>query len=319
MKNKTRLKRLARIASEIFDSRADDLSYISENKNLLSAHIRFIEKLNYYELSFQDDKTGAPIILKSFMKFKIYYNSIYIRWMHIVRSCYDKTYSFYPYFGGKGIKVGRKFLNAKNFCIWCLKNGLTSKPFTYTEYLFRKNKEKFFSPKNCIVLKEKDLHECKSVRDALMVLQLIKHYEAGHDSSVSYMSFYTRYFMYDTDIETAKSVKYVFRDPKTMGFSPVVFYRSVADQNCCSESTFLSRIHYSYLESNFKIRPYDMLKPEYSISEDIEKQGTFNYKKSWELKNKEGKDNSKEVKSGVYTSNVDDVYKVDESLNVYND
>lgn len=312
---------LAKRIEAIFDFSKSDLSYIVENKELLNAHIKFINMCDYvrsgystlerYAATFGPSKGRLP---KAFDKFSENYSGIYELWVHLLRSCGDPTYATYKFFGAKGVFVSKEFLDGKKFCIWCLKNGFTGKPFTYDKYLQRTNKlRKYFSSKNCYIISEKELHECKSVSTALKMLYLIKRYEQQHDPSVSYMAFYTRYFMWDFDVDDAANFKYEPKNyAKTFGFLPVRFYESVSNEESCSLSTFISRMHYSYLNGGFTIRPYDMLNPDYSVSAEANKQNKVSYKQMWRRQRKENQ--SAEPDSQM---NINDVYTVDSSNSPY--
>ena len=320
-------EKMAKKVATLFDPNAKDLSYITENKELLKAHITFINRcvhdragyraLEKYAATFGPSKGRVP---KAFEKFSTNYSGIYELWVHLIKSCGDPNYITYPFFGAKGIFVAKEFLDGKKFCIWCLKNGFTGSPFTYDKYLQRINKsKKYYSSKNCCIISEKELHECKSTSTALKMLWLVKRYEESHDPSVSFMAFYTRYFIWDFDADDAANFKY---EPKnyanTFGFLPVRFYEAVATEESCPMSVFISRMHYSYLNGGFIARPYDMLKPEYSVSVEANKQNKVSYKQMWERQRKEEKKNKQinNDNNDVYNSNgVESTY--DENNSVY--
>lgn len=313
----------------IFDVCQKDLTYIYNNPDLLIKHIWFIKRMAYstaydlakLEIPIYGNKTMHP---KVFMKFKEKYKSIYDLWEHIVRSCYDSTYSYYKYFGARNIKMSVSFLDSRKFCIWCLKNGFVKKPFLYYQYLVRKDKTKGYTAKNCYVITEKQRHECKTLPLALKSLELIKAYDEGHDPSVSFFTFITRYYAYDFNIEDSKNEPYTITyggkhtsDIGSIGFSKQRFYDCVADENCCSQNTFFSRLHFGGLTPNFIIRPYDMLKPDYAINEEHAKQGILSYKQLWDREHPDMRCPSNQRKYGNGNNSVNDCYTNDES-DVYN-
>ena len=315
----------ARRVAKIFDQSTDDLTYVKENPALMKAHIAHINKCEYNGNSFLaplmvESEEGDMVNPKSFSGFLKYYKNIYNMWMHLINSCYIEDYRFYPFFGRRGIKISNDFLDSRKFCIWCLQNGLTRKPFMYDQYLQRKNKTKGYSADNCYIITEKELHTGKSVQTVLNQVGLIRSYETEHDPSVSYLVFYTRYYMYDFCSEDARMLKYKNARSDIFGFSPITFYKSVADENSCSMSTFMSRIHYSYLNGGFVAHPYDMLKPDYSVDAEAAKQGKISYKRKWNMdkKEKEGKGvYVPEVNDDVYIKPDEDVYTNCKDLDVY--
>lgn len=312
----------AKRVKAIFDSSTKDLTYISTNESLLQEHIDFINSSRYVFLKKKGhlttltvDKTGRKTP-KPFDCFKTLYYYIYLRWNHIIRSCYDKNYPTYKYFGARGIKVSDEFLDGKYFCIWCLKNHVVTSQLRYDKYIVRKDKSKGYSPENCVVMSEKEIHQCKDVKLALLMLYLIRKYESDHDPSVGYMAFYTRYFMYDFSVEDACSIKYIPTNiGVTYGFAATAFYVSVADENCCSLTTFLSRMHDAYLMPKFKIRPYDMLKPDYSTNAEARKQGLQSYKEQWDKRDKDRK--SKNNQNSSTENNANNPYSYGADVNVY--
>lgn len=313
-------KERAAIVNRIFKQANDDLSYIICNEELLKEHIDFINSADYSEFttkrSLCNIRTNGNKKPKKFKYFKHHYNHIYDRWVHMIRSCYDKKYQYYPFIGGKGIKMDNKLLDGKYFCIWCLKNGLIKKQFMYDQYLIRKDKTKNYTEDNLLVLSEKELHECKKLSNALITLNAAKLYEESHDPSVSYMTFYTRYFLYDLDDQDSRHLKYETQQTNIcMGFSASVFYKSVADENCCSYNLFLRRMHEVYLIPGFNFRPYDMLKPDYSIAAAANQFGLKTYKQISVKRKEKNKDivdslsNIDKIDNDVYNFNKDSVYK----------
>ena len=288
----------AEYINEIFESGEMDLKYVTDNDELYKKHEAFINRCmierHFYFSRFKvpdgPNKGNRP---RSFVGFEENYYLIYRRWLFLIKCCLKPNFYLYKYFGGKGIYISNAFLNGKKFCLWCLKNGLTSGLSDYIAYLQRKDKTKWYSPCNCYVLTEKANHERKSLSIALDNLFLCKKYEEYHDPSVSYMTAYNRYYGYDFQAEDAVSYKYDTSSKKscfmTLGFSPTKFYRSVATESDCSKSTFLSRYHYSYLNGGFIARPYDMLKPDYSVSSSAEQQGKVSYKRQYDKNKKKEK------------------------------
>lgn len=323
-KGKERVEKLINIFS---NGNVLDLSYVTGNPELLKAHREVIRTCKYIPFKYAkcEVPSGPSKGLKPryFSGFKEHYKYIYERWIHLVKSCFDPNYPFYKFFGAKGIYMNFHFLNSKRFCYWCLVNGLTHELGTYTEYLQRRKKDKQFSPRNCYVVSEKDVHSCKTLKMALQNLRLIKLYEEGHDKSVSYMTFYTRYYAYDMKAEDALSWAYA---PKwdNVGFSPQTFYNSVATEESCSYSTFMSRMHYSYLNGGINIRPYEMLKPDFSITAEANRQGKLSYKQQWDRDQKEKEDKynpySVQTESPIQDTSIQndiDVYSYNKDLDVY--
>lgn len=318
------------VIARIFDENANDLSYITNNEELLKLHFQFISECPYSVNSALKKLTvpaGASKGLhpKIFDNFEKRYPYIHERWVHMIKSCLDPTYPSYKYFGAKGIYVSRDFLDSRWFCRWCLRNGLTSKLGSYDKYLLRKKKNGNYSPVNCYVMSEKELHECKSVRHVLDSLYIVKRYEERHHPSVSYMTMYSRYYVWDWSLDDALMIEYDTRIPTDQfGFSPVNFYKSVADDKSCSQSTFLSRVHYSYLNGGFICRPYDMLKPEYSVNAECAKQGRLSYKQQWDRNRKEQESKYNPYNSAdkfepiVDSNNIStDVYSYNKDFDVY--
>lgn len=306
----------ASIVRAIFDKSTKDLSYILASEELLNAHIKYIEESPYDERiagpldasAFQVDEHGKHPL--KFESFPMKYRYIYARWKHIIRCCYDPNYESYKYFGAKGIKMSDDFLDSKKFCIWCLKNGLTRDPFKYDQYLIRKNKYKEYSFENCQVVTEKELHECKSPVLAFHSLYVTRKYQEFHDDSVSFMTYYTRYYMYDMDPDSAGSIKGGANGIGGRGsaftFKPVVFYKSVATEKSCPLSVFLCRIHDAYLTPGFRVYPYSMLNPKFSIRTEARKQKLRCYKELWEDEQKKKNNN---YINNTYVNNENEIYK----------
>ncbi len=314
----SRFKDRSAIINAIFDTSTKDMSYVVNNAELLKAHKHFIMKSAYstntalskYVVPSGKSKGLSP---RLFDFFKERYTYIYERWMHLIQCCFDESYPLYQFFGGRGIYMSKEFLDGKLFCIWCLKNGVTSRLGMYKTYIQRRRKDRNFSPINCYVITEKELHNCGSLDLVLNSLSFIKRYEENHAKNVSYMLAYTRYYVYDMSVED--SVMWDYNPAsivdKQFGFSPIKFYESVADESSCTMSVFLSRYHYSYLNSGFIARPYDMLKPDYSVSAAANSQGKLSYKQQWDRLQKE--------KNGtnVYTPNKEPVSSTVQEDSVY--
>lgn len=314
--------------NKLFGPDSKDISEACNDKQLLSAHMWFINHLPFASLS-RLATVKAPggkmkgLSPKSFMDFEKYYPTIYARWIHLIKSCFVESYDMYQFFGAKGIYMSKEFLNGKQFCIWCLANGLTKPIGMYDQYLQRKRKHWHYTPKNCYVITEKELHECKSLKTVLGSLYFIKQYETYRHESVSYLTAYTRYYMYDMQAIDAVSLPYVKRrnGTETYGFKPTAFYKSVATEESCSLSTFISRMHYSYLNGGFKARPYEMLKPEFDVGAEANSQGKLSYKQKHYRDWKRSLDEGEIKPQSVYNTNttVSEVYSVAEESNVYTD
>ena len=313
----------------LFKKGEKDLSYIANNPDLLQKHIRFICAMPYVNSPRHTfvvpDGINKGKTQKTFAFFREHYTWIYERWLHLLKCCFDPNYLYYKFFGAKGVSMSLDFLNSRTFCTWCLMNGLTSKRDMYSTYLQRRNKNGNFSPYNCYVVTEKELHECKDLKIVLDRLYITKRYEEEHDPSVSYLTMYTRYYLYDMSLDDALHYKY---DPstrgtcaKTIGFSPSKFYASVATENDVPWSMFISRIHHSYLNGGFIARPYDMLRPEYSIEEETAKQGKISYKKQWDRNRKEKENKLKNSldNSNSLTDDKSSVYSNSPNINVYSE
>ena len=316
----------------IFSTGTNDFSYVKESLPIYWLHRRYINACWYVnELPYEvKDGPYAGRKPKLFFGFIKRYKFIYNWWIHIIRSCLDPSYPFYKFFGGKGITVSIDFLDSKVFCKWALRVGLTKDMFTFKQYLVRDDKSKGFYRKNLTVTSEEEVHACKSVKQVLKSVQLIKEYEEDHDETVSYLTFYTRYYMYDLDSYDARHLKYnrnimTVNSVDKLGFLPKQFYTDMATDESCSFTTFMSRMHYSYLNGGFIARPHDMLKPDYSVSEEANKQNKLSYKQQYhrDLKDKEKNNNPYNFEKSddliQQTSECDEfnVYNYDSDSDVY--
>lgn len=276
---------------KIFDSSQSDLSYITKDKKLLKKHINFISSLPYCPMStFIGPISHQKLTIKKpplFVAFHKCYEPIFRRWLRLLAYCYNERSECYQFFGKRGIKLSDDFLDCKKFCIWCLTNGLVHAPDSYINYLVRKDKSGDYTPDNVSIISEKQLHNEPDITDALDTIILAKRYEAHHHESVSYMSAYTRYYLYDFTVEDAISAPYMpsnkFKLPGeiSIGFQPLSFYKSVADENSCTWSEFWSRMHMTYM-SKIPPRPYELLNKEFSTVEHVAKLGVKSYKQLWE-------------------------------------
>lgn len=313
-KRLSRAKRLAKI-NKIFMDSAEDYSYIMSNRALKSAHKKFIMNAAYTR-----DLVASKSGIKSFVGFHKY-AFIYAQWVHLVNCCYVPDSPFYPFFGGKGIKLSPEFLDGKTFCLWALKNGLTRKPFMYDVYLQRRDKSKDYSPANCYVTTEESIHKCKSVKQALESVWILKKYEEEHDSSVSYVTYYTRYYMYDMTVEDARSWYYnAHIKGCRYGFSISRFYQSVANKESCSFSTFKSRMHYAHLNGGFTIRPYQMLDPSFDVGAAANQQGKLSYKQRYHREiGRKAREEAERLAAQASQSNPNDVYSIADERDPYSD
>lgn len=256
----------------IFDKAANDLGYIYKDKDLLLQHIKFIStsswtthptNLDKYVVTSGKSEGQKP---RSFSMFEIRYKYIYDLWVYLIKSCLEPTYPTYSLFGARGICITRDFLNAKRFCKWCLINGLTNKQGTFERYLVRRDKKGNYSPVNCYVVSEKEIHSGRSMKIVLDQIYLAKRYKEWHHPTVSYVTAYARYYLWDWDVEDAISIEYSGKvtDDLTSsqyGFSKRRFYAACADENSCSLQTFVSRI-YALRDRGYELNhvPYDLLK-----------------------------------------------------------
>lgn len=277
--------------SELFDDTQPNLYYITNNKELLNKHFEYIDSLDYcYEdlaanytagikcklrepgaLNTCISSDGVKMNPKPFLKFKERYSGIYSRWVELVRSCYLPKYIHYKFFGGKGVRLCQEFLDSKQFCKWCLSQGLTDAFGKYTRYLQRIDKTKDYTIDNCFTVTEKEVHEGKNINIALRDIILAKRYDEGHHESITFIIARARYYAFDLTVEDSIYTEYhksgggaAIRD---FIFSPVEFYKSVATEKSVPRSVFLSRVMFSqYRATGFTTRPYDMLEPDFSIS-----------------------------------------------------
>lgn len=295
--------------SRLFDSSQPDLSYITKDKRLLKKHIDFINSLPYCSMSF----VGGPVSHRKltikrpqlFVAFNKCYEPIYRRWLRLIAYCYSEFNECYQFFGGKGVKLCDDFIDCKKFCIWCLTNGLVCAPDSYSSYLVRKDKAGDYTLDNISIISEKQLHNTPELVDALDTIILAKSYEDHHHDSVSYMTAYTRYYVYDFSVEDAIMAPYSTNDSRApgeicIGFSPHSFYRSVADENSCTFSEFWSRMHMTYM-SKIPPRPYDLLKKDFSTVEHMNFLGKKSYKQLWEESLAEKKNSDPEMLQSRYS------------------
>lgn len=263
---------------ELFDSSQPDLLYITKDKELLAKHIDFINSMPYcamksagYHIKHVRLNIKRPHI---FISFRECYEPIYRRWLRLINYCHCESDDCYRFFGKKGVKFCDDFIDCKKFCIWCLTNGLVCFPNYYSAYLVRIDKAGDYTMSNIKVVSEKQLHNAQNLADALDTIILAKSYEDHHHESVSFMTAYTRYYLHDFSLEDAIMTPYSGpskpRAPGEccVGFSPHLFYRSVADENSCTFSEFWNRMSAFYL-SRTHPRPYEFLKKDFSQSDQI--------------------------------------------------
>lgn len=278
------------LTGKFFDDTAEDFSYVTNDKEILKKHTLFIKRADYvtsgFILKYLDCEVPSGPFKgtkpKSFKRFKAKYRPLYNRWLHYVRLCFEPNYSMYKFFGGKGIYASDDFLDAKKFCTWCLRKGVVDDLGMYTKYIIRKDKTKGYSFDNVMLLDEKDIRKGKNLKSALTSLLLAKKYEEYHDPEVTYMTAYTRFYAYDFDVDDAVGAPHKKRSGVLYKFSPTLFYKSVADETSCSLSTFLSRVHYAYLDDIHVMKPYDMLDPKFSVSGETNAHGRMSYKQRWD-------------------------------------
>lgn len=90
-------------------------------------------------------------------------SSLYVRWQHMIYSCYKKSNKNYKYNGALGIKVCDEWLGVNgfyNFYTWAIEND-----FSVDYRLDRINIDFNFSPNNCrwVSIKEKSAHRKDAV------------------------------------------------------------------------------------------------------------------------------------------------------------
>lgn len=236
-----------------------DLSYICDDETLLKRHLLFISRCPPHTVGLSYDRS---------VKYKVFsdlkrYRDISDRFYFLIEICYNKNHRLYPYFGGKGIRLSEEFLDAKKFCAWCLKNRLVYPNDTYKTYLQRIDKTKNFSPDNCCVISEKDVHENKYLNITLAKLLLQKKYSESHADKVNYMIAYSRYFQYDMEIDDALQMPRKYKSP-LYDFSPINFYKSVSDEKSCTLTVYLSR-YKTLHDGGVPIDPYSFLDKDASV------------------------------------------------------
>jgi hypothetical protein len=271
-----------------------------------------------------------PYKPKMFRSFASLYKNIYSRWKFIVLSCYDESFYAYKFFGMHGITVSEDFLDTKKFCIWCLENNVTSRLGMYTTYIQRKDKTKEYSSDNCFSITEKDIISGKDLYTSLGSLYLAKRYEENHEKTVSYTTAYTRYYVYDMNLEDSLNypcILYGYSYINNIVFSPRKFYDSVATEKDVSRSTYISRMHYSSNAAHgFTRRPYDMLKPEFSVSDSANSENKLSYKQMYIRRLKEQQKNKAKEYESMSTNDIinhlkekfPDVYN-NKGVDVYSD
>lgn len=325
---KTKYTCIEKAVKILFENDNKDLKYVSENKALLMRHLEFLKRrpisngyINQGFILLDVELEGKIVHPISFVGFDEVYPYIYNRWAHLIKSCYDKDYIYYPFIGGKGLTMSKEFIDGRAFCAWCLRYGLTSKLGMYKDYLIRKNKKLGYSPDNCYVVTEKDIHNGKTIDLVLDSLCLAKKYEEGHSKGVTFPTAYTRYYIWDFCVEDAlnhTSHKNTNRDIYRFGFSPYNFYCSVADESSCTWPVFRSRVHWHYLDGGLPMRPYDMLKPDFSISAAANMQGRLSYKQQYDRAKKDERDKCSPYIQNEKLEPISKTNMIDEFFNVYN-
>lgn len=296
-----RVKALGKQLAKKFDLTVNDSAYISKDKNLLEQHIEIINNAEYTRYV-QTPLRKCDFYARDFKIFKFGYPTIYYRWRYLLTKCYRACYDIYKFFGAKGIHMDDDFLDGKKFCIWCLKHGLTNYHFSYEKYLQRKDKSKNYSADNCFVVSERDLRAGKDLKQFLTCICLAKRYDES-DKKELFADAYARFYLYDMSADDALlDISYFSnyvncniknRGPK-IGFSPYLYYNSVAIEGDVPYSTFLSRIIATRnIEHRISIRPFDMLKPEYSEYEITSATGITPYKQQWDKEHRRGKSKNK--------------------------
>lgn len=314
-------KRKRHLIKKIFKDQVVDLINIINDQELLRLHIHFVKTSSLTEQVCKnitiESCTGKIVQPRTFPYFKTKYENIYRRWIHLIRSCYDKNYNFYRFFGAKGIKMSVEFLDSRKFCIWCLKNGLVRKPFTYDQYLQRKDKTRAYKKSNCYIITEKSIHECTDLKTTLFMLYLTKSYKESHDVSVRYYTFLTRYFMYDMDVSDSRSLKYEGRSfNRTVGFVPHLFWKSVSNEDSVSFDVFVDRLQVCYDEPNLIFNPYDVIKKDFSLIKEFNKQGLVASfcKKGYYKKHQDIYESVNNTINSVYSNDPNSIYCVNNNL-----
>ena len=259
-KSKLLAKRVALALFENYTTRFSDLSYICKDEISIKRHIAFIKRCKPRKTSLRFN--DVVIKITTFDNFK-YYRNIHDRLHFLINICYNKEHRLYPYFGGKGITLSDEFLDAKLFCIWCIKNKLVDPVELYRFYIQRRDKTKCYSSSNCFVVSEKDIHENKYLDITLTKLLLQKKYDEGHAEKVNYAIAYSRYFQYDMEMEDALYMSRKYK-ASLCDFLPINFYKSVADENSCTLTVYLSR-YKTLHDGGVPIDPYSFLDKDASV------------------------------------------------------
>lgn len=289
---------VAKVGEKQFHSR------ISYSSSIMSKKTRERNKVRQFILN---DGT----IIKAFLGFRQQYPVIYKWWLLLLNRSLNARHPWYIYYGGKGIPFDAEFMDSKNFCIWALENNLYDSPLCYNQYLFRKDKSKGYSRDNIIITSELEMISGSSLTIALLRIFLTQKYEEYHHPSVALSTFYARCFVYDLDVDTArkvdvysafqtkthpknknKDVNAVIQQPSEvascMRFSPVDFYKAMADESSCTLSQFIAR-YSEARRDGIKERPYDMLKPTYSNTEYSNANGKLSHEQKMRFRNKYGR------------------------------
>lgn len=254
----------------------DKLTKIISGQNNLDAEV--VKIRGYKEIPFCCNyEFPDGVEPKTFKAFKSKYPSIYKWWTELLRKSYDKSYPLYQFFGNRNIGMSEEFLDGKNFCIWCLQNKLTTPFGYYLKYIHRKDKSKDYSSDNCSVITEKELHECSSLQSALKLLWFTRQYDEHKTKGVTLVIAYARYFIHDMDL--LDSITWVYTPPKVglqnFGFSTKNFYASIAKPTDCTYSVYINRIKGAQRYGGIEIRPYEMLNPDFSMTEEALKQKNY--------------------------------------------
>lgn len=258
----------------------DDIYFtnVYNNPSLLDEHAKYINKAyctNAFNIKWPY-KVTRDMGFALFRKFETMYPLIYQRWCFLIEACYMKDSRFYKYFGGKGIKVGDDFRDSRKFCLWCLKNHCTYGTMTYNVYLQRRDKTKDYTADNCFVIREKEMRSGTNMNDMLSNILNVRAYKEYHHKTVKFPIFYTRYYTYDMDIDSARSAP---RDTIDI-FNTSTFYNDNHSSDDVTLSVF-ERRYKSLIEDDCDFfNPYDLLRPDFSITNFMRLQGkyTLDYK-----------------------------------------
>lgn len=263
----------------------DDIYFtnVYNNQDLIDEHAKYINKTyctNVFAIK-RPYKVTRNMGFTLFRKFETMYPLIYQKWCFIIEVCYMKNSPLYQYFGGKGIRIGDDFKDSRKFCLWCLRNHCTYGAMTYKIYLQRRDKTKDYTADNCFVIHEKNMRDGTNMNDMLSNILNVRAYTEYHHKTVKFPIFYTRYYTYDMDLDSARSAPRCTLDT----FNTSTFY----DDNHSADDVTLSvfeRRYKSLIEDDCDFfNPYELLRPDFSVEGFMRLQGKYTLDYKVDLRN----------------------------------